>query len=68
MLSPNSRKVKYAKNVLTIDDVKIHNYLIVEYDEYWWLAIIKDIEVNLQELKVDVLHTSGPQTSFKFPN
>ncbi len=60
-------KSKHAKCVLMINDIKIDDYVVVEYDEYWWLAMIKDIEFNLKEVNVTFLHPSGPRTSFQFP-
>jgi len=44
----------------------VYNFF-VEYDECWWLAMVKDIELNLKELKVTFLHPSGPRISFQFP-
>ncbi|CAF4983076.1 unnamed protein product [Rotaria sp. Silwood1] len=63
----NESQLKYVKRVLTIEDVKLNNYIVVEYQDSWWLAVVKDIEVNLQELHVTFLHPPGPRTSFQFP-
>jgi hypothetical protein len=67
MFRPKQQKLKHVKIVLMITDVKIDDYIVVEYDECWWLAIVQDIELNLKELKVAFLHPSGPRTSFKYP-
>ncbi|CAF1553570.1 unnamed protein product, partial [Didymodactylos carnosus] len=66
IVSSQQRKFKHVKNVLMINDVKIGDYVVVEYDESWWLAIIQDIELNLKELKVSFLHPSGPRVKSTF--
>jgi hypothetical protein len=67
MLPSKQQKLNHVKNVFMISDLKIDDYVVVEYDECWWLAIVQDIEFNLKELKVAFLHPSGPRTSFKSP-
>ncbi|CAF4418523.1 unnamed protein product [Rotaria magnacalcarata] len=67
MFIQHQSKLKCVKRVLTMNDVNVNDYIAVEYQDDWWLAMIQALEPTLKEQHMTFLHPSGPRTSFKFP-
>ena len=67
MLKRHQTKLTDVKSVLTMNDVNVNDYVAVEYQGKWWLGLVLTLEASLKELRVMLLHPSGPRTSFKFP-
>ncbi|CAF4952610.1 unnamed protein product, partial [Rotaria socialis] len=67
MTASRQSKLTYVKLVMAINDINMNDYVAVEYQGDWWLAMVQALETNLQELRVSFLHPPSPRTSFKFP-
>ncbi|CAF1614794.1 unnamed protein product [Rotaria magnacalcarata] len=67
MMASRQSKLTYVKLVMAINDINMNDYVAVEYQGDWWLAMVQALETNLQELRVSFLHPPGPRASFKFP-
>ena len=67
ILKRHQTKLTDVKPVLTMNDVNVSDYVAVEYQGKWWLGLVHALEASLKELRVMLLHPSGPRTSFKFP-
>ncbi|CAF1644855.1 unnamed protein product [Didymodactylos carnosus] len=67
MRSKRYNKLKQIKPILKIKDVNVNDFIIVEHDCCWWLCKVLEINFNLKELNISLLHPPGPKTTFKFP-
>lgn len=54
------------KPVLTIDQIKIGDWLVVIYDKVWWIAIVEKKDVENLDVYVKFLHPSE-SARVKFP-
>ena len=52
---------KIPKATLTFN---IGNYVTVVYRNYWWLALVKEINQNNHELTVMLFHPHGPSLQY----
>ena len=52
---------KIPKATLTFN---IGNYVTVVYRNYWWLALVKEINQNNQEVTVMLFHPHGPSLQY----
>ncbi|CAF4054587.1 unnamed protein product, partial [Rotaria magnacalcarata] len=51
MTASRQSKLTYVKLVMAINDINMNDYVAVEYQGNWWLAMVQALETNLQELR-----------------
>jgi len=55
---------------ITCNDLEIDACVAVEYEDSWWLGLVKDIYDEMEQATVKFYHPLGPEgssTGFKFP-
>ena len=46
---------------------EIAGYVICEYENKWWLALVLRTLIDSEEVQVSFLHPAAPSRSFSFP-
>ncbi|CAF0937055.1 unnamed protein product [Didymodactylos carnosus] len=67
MLPKQSSPSSHIKLLRIVTQAKVGDFLIVEYEENWWLATVLNINELLKEINASFLHPYGPRTTFNFP-
>ena len=50
-----------------LDFVSVKGYVVVAYDNEWWLGCVEETMPSAGELRLNFLHPHGPSPSYTFP-
>lgn len=54
-------------NPIELDLEDIRGYVIVVYDNQWWVGCVLDVNILTEQVKISFLHPHGPSVSFTYP-
>ena len=47
--------------------IRINDYLACRYDEQWWIRLVTDVSEEQQDVEVSFMHPHGPSRNFRWP-
>ena len=52
-------------------DIKIlkpSDFIACNYDSFWWIGMIAEVDIHNGDLKIKFMHPHGPSKSFSWPS
>lgn len=50
-----------------VSDVKTMEFIACQYDSFWWVGLVEEINQEQKDFLVNFMHPHGPSKSFKWP-
>ena len=50
-----------------VSDVKIMEFIACQYDSFWWVGLVQEIDQEQEDILVKFMHPHGPSLNFTWP-